>query len=256
MIRRSRILNELSVILKHISVAVGSQRSTVYILNKEGNTVESIIAQGIEKIILSIPIGAGIVGHVAKTGSCVITNDAQSHELFDPTYDQLLNFCTESVICTPILNSHNEIIGALQAINKNGRYDHHDLTILRSFSSTLYLIIKNATLYHTNESIKNEISILLEVSNTVSSELNLDKLIQIVINKACEITCADRSSLFLKDESTDNLWTKYAMGIEGVEIRTKGGIVGKVAATKKPYITNNPYSDMHFENSHDQKLIM
>lgn len=40
---------------------------------------------------VKIPVGKGIIGHVARTGDTILTNDARSHKLFDESHDRLLN---------------------------------------------------------------------------------------------------------------------------------------------------------------------
>jgi len=249
-----KLLLEIEKILKHVSNAVNAERSTFFLLNRKTSVLESIIAQGLRNINISVPIGKGIAGRVAREGVSFIENDMQNNPIFDKNYDGLLNFVSKSTICVPVLDEHENVIGVLQSLNKtNGNFTKNDVSTLVGFSATISLIVKNALLYRASEDIKNNFSTLLEVFAMVSSELDLDNLIQLIMIKAAEITKADRSSLFFMDEETDELWSKYAKGLETKTVRTKKGIVGLVAKNKKPYIVNEPYKHPSFDASIDRK---
>lgn len=247
-----RLLLEIDTILTHVSNAVDAERSTFFLLNTKTMLLESIVAQGLKNIAITLPIGNGIAGRVAREGVSFLDNDVQNCPIFDKSYDGLLNFSTRSTICVPLFNEHNKVIGVLQSLNRKiGNFTKNDVVVLVAFSATISLIVKNALLYDTAYDLKNNFSTLLEVFASVSSELDLDNLIQLIMIKAAEITKADRSSLFFMDAETNELWTKYAKGLESETLRTKKGIVSLVARDKKPYIVNEPYDHPSFDSSVD-----
>jgi len=255
MIKKSKkILIEVNAILDQISKIMQVERSSFFLHNKETDTLESLVAQGIENIIISVPVGKGIVGTMFQKKHPIIENNTQESDLFDISYDKKLHFTTKSVVCVPVFNEKGMVIGAIQCLNKKeGIFTEKDIKILNSFAAAITLIIKNSELYLASEHIKNNFSTLLEVFKAVSSELNLNKLIKVVMNKAAEITNADRSSLFLVDEETGELWTIFAKGLENKTVRTKKGIVAHVAKTKKSLIVNDPYKHPLFNASVDKK---
>ena len=57
---------------------------------------------------------------------------------------------------------------------------------------------------------------LLEVSKAMAREVRLDNLLQVIMEKTTEIMEADRSSLFLYDESSNELWSKIAQVVPAV----------------------------------------
>ncbi len=253
-VKNEKILREVNAILDQISKIMQVERSTFFLLNKEASTLESIVAQGVKNIIISVPLGKGIVGTMFQNKQPIIENNVQKSDLFDKLYDKQLQFITKSVVCVPVFNEKRKPIGALQCLNKkNAFFIEKDIKILSSFAATITLIIKNSELYLASEHIKNNFSTLLDVFKAVSSELNLNKLIQVIMNKAAEITKSDRSSLFLVDEETGELWTVFAKGLENQVVRTKKGIVAEVAKSKKALIVNDPYSHPHFDTSVDKK---
>src|SRR5204863_81612 len=55
---------------------------------------------------------------------------------------------------------------------------------------------------------------LLDAIQTLSRELDLSRLLQIIMDKASRLLKADRSSLFVADEERGELWSKIAQGLE------------------------------------------
>ncbi|GAA3522391.1 hypothetical protein GCM10022393_41180 [Aquimarina addita] len=253
-IKNEKILREVNVILDQISKIMDVERSTFFLLNTEISALESLVAQGVENTIISVPVGKGIVGTMFEQKRPIIENNAQKSVLFDPSYDKQLDFITKSTLCIPIFNEAGHPIGALQCLNKrNTIFTDKDVNILHSFASAITLIVKNNELYLASEHIKNNFSTLLEVFTAISSELDLNTLIQLIMNKAAEITNAERSSLFLLDEETGALWTVFAKGLKNKIVRTKKGIVAHVAKNKKACIVNDPYNHPHFDAAIDKK---
>ena len=252
--KNKRLLDEVNEVLANISVAVAAERSTFFLFNKERDTLESVIAQGVEHIILSVPVGMGMVGRMFQNEKPLIVNNAQESDLFDKTYDKQLQYVTRSAICVPVYNDQGELVGALQSLNQlDDNFQERDLIILNSFAAAITIILKNKALFHASEQIKNNFSTLLEVFAAVSSELDLDTLIQLIMEKAAAITQADRSSLFFRDQETGELWTIYAKGLEKMRVRTKKGLVAEVAKNRKASIVNDPYANAFFDPSIDAK---
>lgn len=71
---------------------------------------------------------ASISGFVASTGEIVRLGDAyhipDDREFkLNKSFDQQNNYRTKSVLCVPMLNHKNEVIGAIQLINRKPRFD-------------------------------------------------------------------------------------------------------------------------------------
>jgi sigma-B regulation protein RsbU (phosphoserine phosphatase) len=97
---------------------------------------------------------------------------------------------------------------------------------------------------------------LLEVSQAMSSERSLDNLLQIIVHRAEEVLRADHCTLFLYDESRNELWSKFATQLGDLrEIRfpVGRGIAGEVASTRKATNIPDAYADPRFNPEFDQK---
>ena len=62
--------------------------------------------------------GEGIVGWVCLHGVPALVEDVRKDPRFSPRVDQILEFNTQSVVCVPLLNGKNRVVGAIELINK------------------------------------------------------------------------------------------------------------------------------------------
>ncbi len=66
----------------------------------------------------------------------------------------------------------------------------------------------------TSEKMTTDLSRLIEVTSAISSEIRLETLLGRIVHGATEFIHAERSTLFLYDERTDELWSLIAEGLE------------------------------------------
>jgi adenylate cyclase len=95
---------------------------------------------------------------------------------------------------------------------------------------------------------------LLEVTQAMAGELNLDILIQQIMSAASDLLDAERATLFLYDAKTDELWSRYAAGLHTGEIRipSHAGIAGAVFTTGRTENILDGYADPRFDPAIDR----
>jgi len=109
----------------------------------------------------------GIVGWVCKFGEPTIVADTAKDHRFSPRIDEMVGFKTHSVVCVPLLNGQNKVIGAIELINKivspssksssdadtktiiptYESFTETDMRILSSIATFTGIAIENAFLY-------------------------------------------------------------------------------------------------------------
>lgn len=97
-------------------------------------------------------------------------------------------------------------------------------------------------------------SCMLEISSALGTAFHIDDLLKIVVEKTTELMDAERSTLFLVDDETGELWSKIVQGSMNVEIRLKlgQGIAGWVANTGKSLNIRDAYRDPRFNPKVDE----
>lgn len=110
--------------------------------------------------------GEGIVGWVCDNAESAIVTDTQQDPRFSSRLDTLVSFKTHSIICVPLLNAHNKVIGAIELINKivpptsvstsemttaviptSENFTINDMNILSAISTFAGIAIENSFLY-------------------------------------------------------------------------------------------------------------
>ncbi len=96
---------------------------------------------------------------------------------------------------------------------------------------------------------------LQDISAALGSTLDLGELLDMILDRISELMEADRSTLYLLDEETDELWSKVVQGDEVHEIRLKPGegLAGAVASTGRPLNIKDAYQDVRFDAAWDRE---
>jgi adenylate cyclase len=103
------------------------------------------------------------------------------------------------------------------------------------------------------ESLREEVKIL-EITHDLNGELNLDALLERIMRAATELLGAERSTLFVHDPNTKELWSRFAEGLGQREIRMPDnrGIAGKVFQTGESLNVEDPYNHLLFNAEIDR----
>jgi adenylate cyclase len=236
--------------------AVNADRGTLFLNDRETGELFSRVAQGGITRELRFPNSRGIAGSVFQTGDAVIIHDAYNDERFNKDIDIQTGYTTRNIICAPVRTRSNEVIGALQLLNKrSGNFTLDDLKLLQAITSQASATLQNAQLFEQVQRAKEEETHLLECTTAISSELQLKPLLQKIMETTMAILNADRTTLFLYDEKTRELWSQVALGLENKEIRFPAdrGIAGNVFTTGTTVNIPDAYSDPRFNPEVDRR---
>ena len=94
---------------------------------------------------------------------------------------------------------------------------------------------------------------LLDVGMDLASELNLDALLEKIMDCITSVMDAERSSLFILDPDTNELWSKIAQGAEEIRFPVGIGIAGTVAETGETINIPDAYQDRRFNPEFDRR---
>ena len=101
----------------------------------------------------------------------------------------------------------------------------------------------------------NDFAVLLEVAKAMSAERDLRRLMRLVTTQSSQLLAAERASLYLVDEKSNELYTWIAEGLEIKEVRTPigKGIAGMAAKCRKMLNVPDAYADPNFNRAWDQR---
>jgi len=107
---------------------VGAERCSLWLIDERTETLWTRVAHGIGEI--RIPRGRGIAGACVAQGETLIVNDAQRDKRFVRSIDDASGFRTQSILCVPLWHE-NDVIGALQLLNKPNGFSEEDAEVVR-----------------------------------------------------------------------------------------------------------------------------
>src|SRR4051812_2620522 len=123
------------------------ERGTLYFVDEQKQEIWTKIAGELSSEI-RLPIGKGLAGAVAETGEPLILRDAYDDPRFDRSLDRQTGYRTRSMLCVPIKNRGERVVGVLQLLNKtNGAFGPRDLEFLSGISDHMAIAMENATLH-------------------------------------------------------------------------------------------------------------
>ena len=140
LVEASKILNStldldrlLELILEVATRQLGTDRGTVYLLDKPTGELQARISQGLDSRILRVKLGQGIAGKVGETGQTIRIQDAYEDPRFEKRVDLTTGYRTRSILCMPIRNKTGETIGVIQLLNKiEGTFEVEDEVFLQA----------------------------------------------------------------------------------------------------------------------------
>jgi signal transduction histidine kinase/putative methionine-R-sulfoxide reductase with GAF domain len=94
---------------------------------------------------------------------------------------------------------------------------------------------------------------LRDVGVALGTTFDLDQLLELILQKITEALEADRATLYLLDESSDELVSRIAQGpgVRSIRLKAGHGLAGYVARTGKPLHVRDAYKDPRFSPEWD-----
>lgn len=138
----------LKVIAEETKAAIQADRCSVFLYDKKNEELWSKVALGMESQEIRFPANKGLAGHVVKSGETINIKDAYSDKRFNKEIDMQTGYKTKTILCMPIKNLNQQIIGAFQVLNKSqGEFNDEDEDLLIAIGSSAGIALENAQLF-------------------------------------------------------------------------------------------------------------
>jgi sigma-B regulation protein RsbU (phosphoserine phosphatase) len=164
----------LGRILEVAKTQAEAERGTLFLVDEKTEEIWSLIAHGMEKREIRLPLGKGIAGYVAQSGEILNIPDAYSDPRFNRDVDAQTGYCTRNILCLPIRNKNGKIIAALQLLNKrSGAFTPQDVDFLLTLSDHMALALENAQLHRAlleKERLEREMALARDIQRSLLPE--------------------------------------------------------------------------------------
>ncbi|XP_067256403.1 cGMP-specific 3',5'-cyclic phosphodiesterase isoform X1 [Chanodichthys erythropterus] len=173
----------------------------------EGTTLEEASNRGIR-----LEWNKGIVGYVAATGQPLNIKNAYEDPRFNAEVDQITGYKTQSILCLPIKNHRDEVVGVAQAINKrcgeNRTFTEQDERDFSSYLAFSGIVLHNAQLYETSQLENRRNQVLLDLASLIFEEQqSLEVLLRKTVATILSFMQAQECTVFIADRETANTFS-------------------------------------------------
>ncbi len=258
--RRISGMDSLNAVLEElISLTVSeldAERGSLFLNDPATNELYSRVAQDTHEFEIRFLNTTGVAGYVFNTGEGVVVHDAYSDPRFNRSVDEQTGYVTRSILCVPVRTAKGEVIGVAQALNKRkGKFTRRELTLFENMVAQGSLALQSAQFIERLEQVRKQEMEFINVVSEMTSDIKLGSLLRKVMSEATRMLSAERSTLFLYDEKTDELWSEVGEGLESMQIRLPStvGIAGAVFASGKTINIPHAYADLRFNPEFDRR---
>jgi GAF domain-containing protein len=200
-------------------------------------------------------VGMGMIGWTAEVGQPLVANDVSQ----EPRY--ILGFLeeplTKAELCVP-LKLANQVIGVLDVQDTRlNVFDETDLLAVETLADQLAVAIERARLYQEIQRRLEELTFLSRVGRTVTSSLDLEQILTMVMKETALVLGAEIGSVLLLDEENGELVFEAAVGpraegMKGLRLSLDQGIAGWVAREGQPLLVPDVREDPRFYPGTDE----
>lgn len=233
-----------------------ADRGTLFLNDPQTGELFSRVALGMRRREIRLMNDDGIAGAVFQSGAGEIIEDAYGDDRFNASVDRETGYSTHNVLCAPVRTAKDEVIGVAQMLNKNGgEFSTRDLEVLEGITTQCAITLQSMQLVERIEKSRKREVEFLNVISEMTSELELNKLLNKVMSEATRMLNAERSTLFLNDEKTNELFSHVGAGLSSFEIRlpNDAGIAGAVFSKGATINIPHAYADLRFNPAFDKQ---
>ncbi|HEY2380208.1 MAG TPA: GAF domain-containing protein, partial [Terriglobia bacterium] len=244
------------VLADYTASVVNSEQASVFLNDRRTSELYTRITSGKYTREVRMMNHVGIAGHVFTTGRGLIIADAYADERFNPEVDRNTGYITKNILCVPLRTLSGHVIGVSEVLNrKEGGFTIDDLELLEAVVRQAAIALESRRTAEEIEKDRQQQLELLKVVSEVATEIKLGPLLQKLIHAITRMLDAERSTLFLNDEKSGELYTEIGEGLGATQIRFPNhvGIAGTVFKSVESVNIPHAYADLRFNPSFDKR---
>lgn len=242
---------------------------SLFVLDKKSAMLR-LFASNLENPVMVSP-GQGIAGSVFSSGEMLNISDCYADQRFDSSFDNKTGYFTKTLLVAPILDFEGAIVGVLQAINKlppgvdrlsleeraagtlASPFSRHDEKVLQHLTQHCGIALRNAEVYREAINSSERSTGLLNTIQSLSQDLGIQSLLLTITMHANKIVSSQRSTVFLVDEASQQLWSVSTDTGQEIRIPKKAGIAGQCCIEGITIEIPDAYADERFNREVDKQ---
>ncbi len=210
----------LRVVIGRTTDAMGAEVSSLYLLERSDGLLRLVATNGLNRGGIgraTLRVGEGIVGWVANARVPLATRDVRSEPRWKwvPEVDEKR---FTSMLSVPVV-ARDEVIGVMNVQTVQPReFGREEIDFLQTIANQVAGIIEKGRLQRESDRKLREVSALFEVSNVLTSTLDLDEVLSLIVDRLVRVYPGASGAIVLREEG------------EVVRERARAGELGKTAS--------------------------
>jgi K+-sensing histidine kinase KdpD len=191
----------LRIVIERTTSAMGVEVSSLYLLERRDGILRLVATNGLNRKYIgkaTLRVGEGITGWVANARVPLAVRDVRA----DPRFKWIPGVDEErftSMLSVPLL-IHSEIVGVANVQSVAARtFDKEQIEFLQTIANQVAGIIEKGRLQREAERKLREVSALFEVSNVLTSTLDLDEVLALILDRLVRVYPGAAGAMFLRD---------------------------------------------------------
>jgi len=248
---------QLARLIETVTGITEAERGTIFLNDPETQELYSRQTVGGLNREIRLLNNRGVAGHVFQTGTGILISDAYASEHFDRSIDEQTGYRTRTIAAAPLRTIQGEMIGVVQVLNHRGKdgFNEAHLAQIEALARQASVSVQRSLLLEEAERKRQREQEFLGMVSELSGELKLGSLLEKVIGAITRMLNAERSTLFLNDDKTGELYTEIGEGLGATKIRFPNhlGIAGTVYTSGETVNIPYAYADLRFNPSFDRQ---
>ena len=209
----------LRIVIGRTTDAMGAEVSSLYLLERTDGLLRLVATNGLNRGGIgraTLRVGEGIVGWVANARVPLAARDVRSEPRWKwvPEVDEKR---FTSMLSVPVL-ARDEVIGVMNVQTVEQRdFGREEIDFLQTIANQVAGIIEKGRLQRESDRKLREVSALFEVSNVLTSTLDLDEVLSLVVDRLVRVYPGASGAILLREEG------------DAVRERARSGELGKTA---------------------------
>ena len=205
-------LEEMLKAVAGVAVQVtGTDSSQVYLFNDAHDTlVLRAVTDGSGEVIgkLRLKVGEGLTGWVAQHKEAVALGREAHRDARFKFVPELQEDKYQSILSVPLIY-RGDVLGVINVrTEKEHEYTQTQVRLVQSIASQISGAVENSRQYRKLEKRSSQLSTLSEVSKTITSDLYLEEILQLIVAATADTMSFKICSLMLLDEDKQELVIK------------------------------------------------
>lgn len=191
----------LRIVIERTTHAMRAEVASLYLLERREGVLRLVATNGLNRRGIgrtTLRVGEGITGWVANARVPITVKDVAREPRFKWIRGVDEGRFT-SMLSVPLV-ARDEVIGVMNVQTVAPReFDREEIEFLQTIANQVAGIIEKARLQRDAERKLREVSALFEVSNVLTSTLDLDEVLSLVVDRLCRVYPGSAGAILLRD---------------------------------------------------------